>query len=116
MAASDEKRDGLRLLGGLENGGLSAGDAANVAERIDPVLVYVIVSYLRAAYPASDPAASGVLERVVKFTSSRPSVVKKHREGRDDPISRWFEKEHDYRSFRGRGSDLVDLIVDKLES
>ena len=116
MATIDERQGAARLLAGLENGGMSAVDAAIIAENIDPVLLYVIISFLRAVYPASDPAATPVLERVVRLTSGRPAVISKHREGEQDPVSHWFEDEYEYRDFRGRGSELIELIVDKLET
>jgi hypothetical protein len=116
MSTTSEQLEAERLLAGLENGGLSAADAVIIAEDLDPVLVYVIVSFLRAVYPASDPAASSVLERVVKLTSGSPAVIKKYREGGQDPISTWFESEHPYADFRGRGREMIELIVDKLES
>jgi len=112
----DERRGALRLLDGLENGGLPPADAAVLASDLDPVLFYVIVSYLRAIHPASDPAASAVLERVVRLTSGNAALVRKHRQGAEDPVSRWFESEHGYRGFRGRGPELIELIVEKLES
>lgn len=116
VSATDEKRDALAVLTGLESGGMSPADAAVVAEDLDPVLIYVIVSFLRDVYPASDPAASSVLERVVQMTSRSATVIRKHKEGERDPVSRWFESEYSYHDFRGRGSDLVELIADKLES
>ena len=114
--AVDETRDALRLLAALENGGMAPMDAAILAEGIDPVLLYAIVCYLRTVYPASDPAATSVLERVVGLTSSSAVVVRRHREGESDPISRWFEDDHGYTSFRGRGADMIALLVDKMES
>jgi hypothetical protein len=116
MVVIDEKHEALRLLHGIENGGLSPADAAVIAENIDHVLVYVIVSYLRAIHPASDPAANAVLERVVSLTSGSPIVVRKHKEGEQDPVSRWFEDEYDYADFRDRDAELIALIVDKLET
>ena len=116
MSISDEKRDAVRLLAGLENGGLSPADAAVLAENLDPVLVYVIVSFLRAVYPASDPAATAVLERVVQLTSSSPVMIRKHREGEPDPVSRWLEAEHPYGDFKGRGAELIEIVADKLDS
>jgi hypothetical protein len=116
MSAITERRDAQRLLDGIENGTLSATDAATLAEKIDPVLVYAIISYLRAIHPASDPAAQAVLERVVKLTSTSPAVIRKHREGEEDPVSRWFESEYSYRDYRGRGDQLIALLVDKIES
>lgn len=116
MGAAEEKRDALRLLAGLENGDLAPSDAAFIAENIDPVYVYAIVSYLRAVYPASNPAATSVLDRVVQLTSSGPKLVSKHAEGERDPVSRWLESDYTYADFRGRGPELVELIHDKLES
>lgn len=116
MSLSTDRGDALRLLSGLENGGLSAPDAAVLAEDLDPVLVHLIVRFLRANYPASDPAAHAVLERVVEMTSASPSVVSKNREGEQDPISEWFVQNHSLRDFRGRGEAMIDLLIDKLES
>jgi len=116
MNPNEQKAAAIRVLSGLENGTMLPADAARIAEDLDPVLVYVVVEFLRAVYPASDPAASSVLERVVRMTSASPEVVRLRREGESDPVSRWFESEHEYRAFRGRGADLVELIVDKLES
>jgi hypothetical protein len=116
MNTIDEKQEAERLLAGLENGGLSAADAVIIAENLDPVLIYVIVSFLRAVYPASDPAASSVLERVVKLTTGNPAVLQKHKEGAQDPVTGWFESEHPYADFRGRGREVIELVVEKLET
>jgi len=116
LSATEEKRDSLRLLEGLEKGGMSAMSAATLAERIDPVLFHAVVSLLRASYPATDPAATAVLDRVVKLTNSSATLVRMYKDGEQDPISRWFDSEYTYREFRGRGADLVDLLIDKIES
>jgi hypothetical protein len=108
--------DSLRLLRGLEEGGLPAAEGAILAEDLDPVIVYSIVRFLREVYPASDPAASAVLERVVQLTSSYPGIVQKSREGERDPVSRWFASEYTFGDFRGRGDELIGMVVDKLES
>jgi hypothetical protein len=111
-----DKGEAVRLLEGLENGGMNTADALVIAESLDPVLVYLIVRYLRESYPASDPAATSVLERVVELTSAHAGFVQKCREGEQDPVSQWFEAEHTFDSFRGRGTEFIELIVDKLET
>ncbi len=116
MNTTTDKREALRLLTGLENGGMTTADALVLAQTLDPVLVYLIVRYLRESYPASNPAATSVLERVVALTSKHAAFVKKCRDGEQDPVSQWFEAEHSPGSFRGRGSEFIDVIVDKLES
>ena len=116
MSTSTDKNQASRLLRGLEDGGMAVAEARIFAEDLDPVLVHVILRYLRAAYPASDPAASAVLERVVQLTSADPAIVRKAQEGERDPVSEWFAAEHSFGEFRGRGHDLIDLIVEKLES
>lgn len=115
MDPTTDKHQALRLLTGLENGGMSAADAFGLAERLDPVLVYLIVRYLRESYPASDPAAQSVLERVLALTSYDPAIVRKCRDGEKDSVSQWFAADHSFRSFRGRPSEFLDVIVEKLE-
>lgn len=95
---------------------MTATDAMFIAEVLDPVLVHVIVKFLRETHPASDPAANAVLERVVGLTAVYPAIIAKCKEGEQDSISVWFEQEHDFGGFRGRGDELIELIVDKLES
>lgn len=112
----EEKLRAQRLLDGLESGRLPTTDAVFLAEDIDPVLLYVIVSYLRAVYPASDPAATSVLERVVQLTGASSVLVRRHREGGQDPIARWFENEHTYGDFRGKGESMIEVVADKLDS
>ncbi len=116
MSTSTDKNQALRLLRGLDEGGMSAEESRTLAEELDPVLVYMTVQFLREVYPASDPVASPVLERVVQLTSAYPGLVAKSKEGEEDSVSEWFCSEYSFRDFRGRGSELIELIVDKLES
>ena len=110
------QRDAERLLHGLEYGGLPSADGAILAEDIDPVLLHAIVSYVREAYPASDPAAQGVLQRLVELTSRSAKVIGRAKEGESDPITGWFRSEYSFREFRGRGNEMIAMLVDKLES
>jgi len=116
MDTTTDKREATKLLAGLENGGMTTAEAVVLAESLDPVLVYLIVRYLRETYPASNPAASSVLERVVELTSDHATIIEKCRDGEIDPVSQWFADEHEFGSFRDRGSEFIELIVDKLES
>jgi hypothetical protein len=116
MSSSTDRNLALRLLRGLDEGNIDAAEAHTLAMELDPVLVYVVVRYLREIYPASDPAASPVLERVVALTSAYPAIVAKSQEGEEDPVSQWFLSEYSFRDFRGLDSELIELIVDKLES
>ena len=95
---------------------MSAADARTLAERLDPVLVYVIVRYLREVYPASHPAATAVLDRVVALTTAWPELVARSTAGEHDVVSKWFVSEYSFTEFRNRGAELIELIVDKLES
>jgi hypothetical protein len=116
MSESTDKAAATRLLRGLEGGGMTAFAARAIAEKLDPVLLYVVVRYLREAYPASNPAASPVLDRVVALTSAWPGLVARSKEGEHDPIGQWFTENHSFGEFRGRGAEMIALVVDKLES
>ena len=116
MSATIDKGEAIRLLAGLESGGLAVADARVIAEVLDPVLVHVIVKYLRESYPTSNPVATPVLDRVAKLTSAYPAIVEKSKQGEQDSVSVWFEDEYSFEEFRGRGGELIEIIVDKLDS
>jgi hypothetical protein len=116
MGDSTDRGAAERLLRGLEQGGMSTADGRGLAETLDPVLVYVIVAFLREVYPASHPASNAVLDRVVALTHAWPALVETSRQGERDPVSGWFASEYSFGDFRGRGAELIALIADKLES
>jgi hypothetical protein len=95
---------------------MAVAEARILAQDLDPVLVFSIVQYLREAYPASDPAATAVLERVVELTSAYPAIVSKSKEGEQDPVSAWFADEYSFGEFRGRGREMIRIIADKLDT
>jgi hypothetical protein len=116
MGTSTDRGKALRLLHALENGGKATAEARDLAEALDPVLLHVIVRYLREVYPVSEPAAGAVLERVLDLTRHHPGIVAKAKQGEEDPVSQWFVGQYTFAEFRGRGDQLVELIVEKLES
>jgi hypothetical protein len=116
MSASIDKGEAVRLLQGLEDGALPTADVAILAETLDPVLVHFVVKYLRVSYPASNPAATAVLDRVVQLTEAYPRIVEKSKEGEEDSVSAWFELEYSFEEFRSRGRELIEMIADKLDS
>ena len=116
MTSSTDANKALRFLRGLEDGGVAVADSQILAQDLDPVLVHVVVRYLREAYPASNPAASAVLERLTKLTTSYPGLVAKAKEGEQDSVAVWFAATYSFRDFRGRGPELIEIVVDKLES
>lgn len=116
MNATEEKNAALKLLDGLENGGITTLEAFTLAEQIDPVLVYFIVRFLRETYPATDPAAPAVLERVVRLTSDHPEVIGKSKTGERDSMREWFDSEYVVTDYRGRGNELIEMISEKLDS
>ncbi len=115
MSEEFEKREGKRLLHGLENGTLVSADAFNLAEKRDPVLVYLILKYLREKHPTSGGRATGVATRVLELLSTYESIVKMAKKGEKDPISTWFNETYSTRDFYNDPDGFVDLIVEKLE-
>ncbi len=115
MNGTIDKAAATRLLRGLENGGMQAADLRQIAEDLDPVLVHFVFRFLREVYPASNPAASAVLERLLALTSS-PAILARNKAGEEDSVTTWFASEYSFADFRGRGAELIELIVDKLES
>ncbi|HEU4729336.1 MAG TPA: hypothetical protein VFT22_15650 [Kofleriaceae bacterium] len=112
MGLEQERRAAQRLLEGIEEGSLGAGELFAVADEADPALLYLIVTWTRKRY-ADHENADAVIGRLVEL-SSRGSIVKKMKEGQADPVVRWFEETYSYRKLEA--AELIELIVEKLES
>ena len=110
---SDDKRNALRILEGIENGTMDAGDSAALIEKTDPALVYLILTWVRRKY-AGHVNADTVVGRLVEINNRFPAVAERMKEGQADSIVEWFEESYSYRELEPTG--LVDIIVDKLES
>jgi hypothetical protein len=110
-----EKRESLRFLKGLENGNLTAADAYNIADKRDPVMVYFVMRYLREKYPASNPAAQGVTQRLLELTRTYDGIVKASKAGEKDSITEWFDDTYEMREFFDKPDELVDMLVEKIE-
>lgn len=111
-----EKQESLRLLNGLESGSLSIADAYSIADKRDPLIVYYVLRYLREKYPASAPASSGVVGRIVELTKTYDKLVKKAKDGEHDSLREWFDDTYDLRSFFNNPEKLVDTLIEKIES
>ena len=113
MDFSQEQREALRLLEGIENATLDTTTAAQLIEEADPALVYFIFTWLRQRYGGDHPAAAGVIGRLVELTNRPGSVKAKMAEGKRDPVVAWFEETYAYRDFDREA--FVALVVEKLE-
>lgn len=115
MSVLSERSQGLRLLNGLEDGTLDSGDAIEIVDKIDPILTYFVLRFLRGIY--KDPnAGGGVIGRLADLGENHQQIAKIMREGEQDSMREWFDDTHDMSEFRGDAEGFVDLIVDKLES
>ena len=113
MAFESEQQAAKRLLSGVEDGRVNTSELASLVDDADPALVYLIFTWLRERY-RNDPAADGVIGRLVTLSNAYAAVPRKVKEGESDPIARWFEDTYSYREL---GSDeFIALIVEKLES
>lgn len=113
MEFASEKRHAAQLLAAVEEGGVSIDDITPLYEEADPALLYLLVTWLRRHYPASHPAAEGVLGRLVAVLGASAKIGRRLKVGEKDPIVDWFEETYDYREFPG--PEFISLIVDKLE-
>jgi hypothetical protein len=113
MAFEIEKREARRILDGIEMGSMGASDSFTLLERADPTLVYFLVTWLRTRY-AHDPAAEGVIGRIVTICQRYPAVTRMMKQGQADPLVEWFEGTYEYRELTN--DEFVNLVVEKLES
>ena len=109
-------RDGVRWLEGIEDGAMNTGDLYILSQKMDPVLLTLIVKFLRKKYPVSKPEGAGVTTRLVELTSTYPDLVKIMKTGESDPITEWFTETHNFGEFYTKPEEMIELIVEKIES
>jgi hypothetical protein len=108
------KRETERLLVGLESGNLNASDAFAICEKLDPILTFFVVKFLRANYPATNPASQAVLGRILELTTY-PSVTAACRAGERDPMNEWFDDDLGVHKLARNPRQFVELLVEKVE-
>ncbi len=109
-------RDGLRWLEGIEDGTMNTGDLYILSQKMDPVLIHLVIKFLRKKYPSIKPEAAAVMARLVDLTSNYPEVVKNMKDAESDPVSEWFTDTYNFGEFYTKPGDMLELIVEKLES
>jgi hypothetical protein len=110
-----ELRNAQWTLDAIENGTATAATIYKTAAELDPVSVYFIFRYIREIYTPTNPAATGVMERMVELTKTYDDLVKIAKKGEKDSIREWFDDTYRMRDFQGKPHELMELIVEKIE-
>lgn len=113
MAFEHEQRQARRILDGIEQGSMTAAQSSQAIEGADPTLVYFIFSWLRSHYGPNNPAAEGVIGRLVEVCKQYPAVARMAKEGEADSLVAWFEDAYAYRDLDATA--FIELVVEKLE-
>lgn len=111
-----ELRSAQWTLDAIENGTASAATIHKTASELDPVSIYFIFRYIREIYTPTNPSATGVMERMVELTKTHDDLVKKAKNGEKDAIREWFDDTYQIKDFHGRPHELLELIVEKIET
>ena len=112
MSYEHEQREARRILEGIENGSMTASESWTLIDQADPTLVYFIITWLRARY-AHDPAAEGVMGRIIAIIEAHPEVTRIMKTGGDDSLVEWFEDIYQYRDLSS--DEFIQIVVEKLE-
>lgn len=108
-------RDSYRLLDGLESGSMNGADAYEIANHIDPFILFNIFHFLREKYPASNSNSSGVMARLVELSSTYPEIVSKVKDGEKDMLNEWFNETYALSEFYPDPEKFITLLVEKIE-
>lgn len=108
-----EEREARRVLDAIELGSTSIADCFALLEQSDPTFVYLLFSWLRNRF-ANDPAAVGVIGRIVEICQRYPGVTRMMKQGEADSLAKWFEDTYEYRDLSADA--FVRIVVEKLES
>jgi hypothetical protein len=111
-----ELRNAQWTLDAIENGSANAATIYKSASELDPVSLYFIFRYIREIYTPNNPASMGVMERMVELTKTYDDLVKTAKKGEKDSICEWFDDTYRIKDFQGRPHELLELIVEKIES
>ena len=105
----------LYVLNGVEDGKLDHEKTAKYMMELDPVIVFFLVKFLRDKYPPSNPASSGVIERLVLLLSTHPSVLTRSKAGERDAVTEWFLDSYDLKSYFRNPDQMFQILFDKLD-
>lgn len=110
-----ELRNAQWTLDSIENGTATPATIHKTASQLDPVSIYFIFRYIREIYTPTNPASTGVMERMVELTKTYDDLVKLAKKGEKDSIREWFDETYSIREFQNRPNELMELIVEKIE-
>jgi hypothetical protein len=113
MAFERERAAALRILEGITEGTMTSADSFGLIEDADPVLIYLIFTWIRSHYGPNHDASEAVIGRLAEISNRYPAVAAKMKEGQGDPVVEWFEDAYSYRKLEA--NEFIELIVDKLE-
>ena len=113
--AVNPTENAIYVLEGIEDNKLDHEKVAKYIMDLDPVIVYFILRVLREKYPASNPASTGVLERLVNVLNTHPEVLKRSRAGEKDAVTEWFLESYELRSYFSKTEELFQMLNDKID-
>jgi len=104
----------IDLIEKIEDGRMSSSDAYMIIERLDPLLAYFCLRFLREKY--SHQSGSAAINCITEIVSTYEDVKKMMKEGAADPMNEWFDDGYTVREYSADPDGYVDLIIEKLES
>ena len=105
-----------RFLDGLLHGRLSTVELYQEALELDPVYVHFVFRLARELAGGSSVDGRGALQRLLELNDTYPEVIKKAKEGENDPITEWFMDSYQFREYLREPIELFKMLEEKLES
>ncbi len=105
------KRKVYRFMDIIEEGRIPLLEGFQIAEELDPLLLYFMLRYLKETYGRETQGAG---DRLLQFLSNYPSIAKYAVAPKNEPMVEWFNDSHTVRSFKSR-NEYLEMIIDKLE-
>ena len=105
------KRDADSFLQTFIQGSKDLDYAHRLYERMDPLMGYFLLRFLREN---SKAVGLGAQQRLLEYFKEYPEVAKFFKGKISDPMLEWFDDSYKMQEFKAT-DDFVHLIVDKFE-
>lgn len=111
-----ERNQISRFMDAIEDGNIPFLEASEIIQKVDPLLAYFLLRYLREKHPPQQEK-SGASGRLISFLTEYNYLTKMTALPKGEgAMLEWFNDSYAMSDFFKNRQEFVDLIVEKIEN